>query len=96
MVLETLALIALWKLATRSSKKMVLVRRRKRSTAGSVFALVGVPAVSTLPKDNQHSLKPKSVKVIAEIPSDQTFFHSVLHPPPSAYENMHQRIRPKH
>jgi len=41
MVLETLALIALWKLATRSSKKKVLVRRRRRSTAGSVFALSG-------------------------------------------------------
>ena len=48
MVLETLALIALWKLATRSSKKKVLVRRRKRSTAGSVFALIGLAAVSTL------------------------------------------------
>jgi hypothetical protein len=48
MVLETLALIALWKLATRSSKKKVLVRRRRRSTAGSVFALIGLAAVSTL------------------------------------------------
>ncbi len=48
MVLETLALIALWKLATRSSKKKVLVRRRRHSTAGSVFALIGLAAVSTL------------------------------------------------
>ena len=48
MVLETLALIALWKLSTRSSKKKVLVRRRRRSTAGSVFALIGLAAVSTL------------------------------------------------
>ena len=48
MVLETLALIALWKLATRSSKKKVLVRRRRRSTAGSVATLVGLAAVSTL------------------------------------------------
>ena len=48
MVLEALALFALWKLATRSSKKKVLVRRRRRSTAGSVFALIGLAAVSTL------------------------------------------------
>ena len=48
MVLETLAQIALWKLATHSSKKKVLVRRRRRSTAGSVFALIGLAAVSTL------------------------------------------------
>ena len=33
MVLETLDLIALWKLVTCSSKKKVMVRRRKRSTA---------------------------------------------------------------
>ena len=46
MVLEALALFALWKLATRSSKKKVLVRRR--STAGSVATLVGLAAVSTL------------------------------------------------
>ena len=50
MVLEALALFALWKLATRSSKKKVLVRRRRRrrSTAGSVATLVGLAAVSTL------------------------------------------------
>ena len=49
MVLEALALFALWKLATRSSKKKkVLVRRRQRSTAGSVATLVGLAAVSTL------------------------------------------------
>ena len=48
MVLEALALFALWKLATRSSKKNVLVRRRRRSTAGSVATLVGLAAVSTL------------------------------------------------
>ena len=46
MVLEALALFALWKLATRSSKKKVLVRRP--STAKSVVALVGLAAVSTL------------------------------------------------
>ena len=48
MVLEALALFALWKLATRSSKKKVLVPRRRRSTAGSVATLVGLAAVSTL------------------------------------------------
>ena len=48
MVLEALALFALWKLATRSSKKKVLLRRRRRSTAGSVATLVGLAAVSTL------------------------------------------------
>ncbi len=48
MVLEALALFALWKLATRSSKKKVLVRRRRSSTAGSVATLVGLAAVSTL------------------------------------------------
>ena len=48
MVLEALALFALWKLATRSSKKKVLVRRRRPSTAKSVVALVGLAAVSTL------------------------------------------------
>ena len=48
MVLEALALFALWKLATRSSKKKVLVSRRRRSTAGSVATLVGLAAVSTL------------------------------------------------
>ena len=48
MVLEALALFALWKLATRSSKKKVRVRRRRRSTAGSVATLVGLAAVSTL------------------------------------------------
>ncbi len=48
MVLEALALFALWTLATRSSKKKVLVRRRRRSTAGSVATLVGLAAVSTL------------------------------------------------
>ncbi len=48
MVLEALALFALGKLATRSSKTKVLVRRRRRSTAGSVATLVGLAAVSTL------------------------------------------------
>ncbi len=48
MVLEALALFALWKLATRSSQKTVRGRRRRRSTAGSVATLVGLAAVSTL------------------------------------------------
>ncbi len=47
MVLEALALFALWKLATRSSKKKVLVRRRLRSKAGYVATLDGLAAVST-------------------------------------------------
>lgn len=46
MVLEALALFALWKLATRSSKKKVLVRRRRSSSAGSVAALVGLGIIS--------------------------------------------------
>ena len=46
MVLETLALIALWKLATRSSKKKVLVRRRRPSATKSVVALVGLGLIS--------------------------------------------------
>ena len=46
MILEALALFALWKLATRSSKKKVLVRRRRRSSAGSVAALVGLGVIS--------------------------------------------------
>ncbi len=46
MVLEALALFALWKLATRSSKKKALVRRRRRSSAGSVAALVGLGVIS--------------------------------------------------
>ena len=46
MVLEALALFALWKLATRSSKKKVLVRRRRPSTAKSVVALVGLGLIS--------------------------------------------------
>ena len=46
MILEALALFALYKLATRSAKKKVLVRRRRRSTAGSVAALVGLGVLS--------------------------------------------------
>jgi len=46
MVLEALALFALWKLATRSSKKKVLLRRRRPSTAKSVVALVGLGLIS--------------------------------------------------
>ena len=46
MVLEALALFALWKLATRSSKKKVLLRRRQPSTAKSVVALVGLGLIS--------------------------------------------------
>ena len=46
MVLEALALFALWKLATRSSKKKVLMRRRRPSTAKSVVALVGLGLIS--------------------------------------------------
>ena len=48
MVFEALALFALWKLATRSSKKKVLVRRRRPSTVKSVAALVGLAAISTV------------------------------------------------
>ena len=48
MVLEALALFALWKLATRSSKKKVLVRRRRPSTAKSVAAIVGLAAISSV------------------------------------------------
>ena len=48
MVLETLALIALWKLATRSSKKKVVLRRRRPSTAKSVAAIVGLAAISSV------------------------------------------------
>ncbi len=46
MILEALAGFALYKLATRSSKKKALVRRRRRSTAGSVAALVGLGVIS--------------------------------------------------
>ncbi len=48
MIFEALALFALWKLATRSSKKKVLVRRRRPSTAKSVAALVGLAAISSV------------------------------------------------
>ena len=48
MVLEALALIALWKLATRSSKKKVVLRRRRPSTAKSVAAIVGLAAISSV------------------------------------------------
>jgi hypothetical protein len=46
MILEALTLFALYKLATRSAKKKVLVRRRRRSTARSVAALVGLGVIS--------------------------------------------------
>ena len=48
MVLEALALFALWKLATRSSKKKVVLRRRRPSTAKSVAAIVGLAAISSV------------------------------------------------
>ena len=48
MVFEALALFALWKLATRSSKKKVVLRRRRPSTAKSVAAIVGRAAISSV------------------------------------------------
>ena len=48
MIFEALALFALWKLATRSSKKKVLVRRRRPSTVKSVAALVRLAAISSV------------------------------------------------
>ena len=48
MVFEALALFALWKLATRSSKKKVVLRRRRPSTAKSVAAIVGLAAISSV------------------------------------------------
>ena len=49
MVLEALALFALWKLATHSSKKKrVVLRRRRPSTAKSVAAIVGLAAISAV------------------------------------------------
>ena len=48
MVFEALALFALWKLVTRSSKKKVVLRRRRPSTAKSVAAIVGLAAISAV------------------------------------------------
>ena len=48
MVFEALALFALWKLVTRSSKKKVVLRRRRPSTAKSVAAIVGLAAISSV------------------------------------------------
>ena len=48
MVFEALAVFALWKLVTRSSKKKVVLRRRRPSTAKSVAAIVGLAAISSV------------------------------------------------
>ena len=50
MFLELLGIYALWKIATRRSQKtrVVVLRRRRPSTAKSVAAIVGLAAISTV------------------------------------------------